>query len=289
MASVSTITPSIQAPHGSPAWFEECVIRSKTQPMAEFVTVTPTLAAYILKNNDNNRGIKPVKSFQYASDMAGGRWMFNHEPIIISDTGELNDGQHRLSAVIDANVSIPMLLTFGASRESRKTVDQGAARTAADYLSMDGVKNASTAAGLARLVMAYEKSSGVGVGFAKEFSNAQITERVHKDAKIGTSADFAQHCAVYARGLLIPSIIGALHYLFSRVDQSAAEQFLTQVCIGENIKRGDPAFAVRSALQSFERTGKTPRMEIVMRGWVAFRKGRGLTLAKTIGSFPALV
>lgn len=289
MSSISVFSKKSKADAGTIAWFNECVGRSKSGPFAEVVTITPGLAAFIMSRNDGNRNVRPVKSQHYAEDMLENRWTFNGEPIIIADTGELNDGQHRLEAIIQANICLPFLVTFGASRDSRKTVDQGAARCAADYLAMDGVKNAATSAGLARLVMAYEKSEGRGIGSAKDYTNSQICARVHSDPDIAKSAAYAQTIAPYAKGLLIPSIVGCAHYIFSEISSVDAEIYLNQVCIGENIKRGDPAFAVRNALVTYERTGKTPRLEIVMRGWNAYRQGRKLTLAKTLGTLPALV
>lgn len=289
MATVTKIAPNGQPPAGTIHWFNECVARSRAAGFAEIVTVTPGLAGHILSRNDDNRNFKPVKAQHYAEDMIAGRWTFNFEPVIIAETGELNDGQHRMQAVIDANVCVPFLMAFGASRESRKTIDQGAARTAADYLSMDGVANATTAAGVARLVMAYEHTDRRGISCAKDYTNAQITTRVHADPAIGDSAKYAHGVSRFTKGMLNPSLVGAAHYFFSEISPADAIEYLDQVCIGENIKRGDPAFAVRGALASYERTGKAPRLEMVMRGWNAFRQGRKLTIAKTLGQFPALI
>lgn len=289
MASVSVFSKKSQPDAGTVAWFNECVQRSKAGPFAEVVTITPGLASYVLSQNELNRQFRPVKSQHYAEDMMEGRWTFNGEPIIIADTGELNDGQHRMQALIDANICLPFLVTFGASRDSRKTVDQGAARCAADYLAMDGVKNPSVCAGMARLVMAYERQNGKNLSGAKDYTNAQILARVHADDKIHESAHFTATAQAYARGLLIPSIIGTAHYILSEINEIDARDYLNQVCIGENIKRGDPAFAVRAALASYERASKMPCLEIVMRGWNAYRQGRKLTLAKILGTLPALV
>lgn len=270
-------------------WLETAIAKGSRAPHAEVVTVSPTLAKIILQRNPDNRNFKPKKVFHYAEDMMNGLWQFNLEPIIISDTGELNDGQHRMQAVIDANSPQKFLFAFGASRESRMTVDQGAARCAADYLSMDGVKNAATAAGTARIVMAYEKAQGQSIGTASGFTNSQITARVHADPDLGPSAEFAQAVSKYTKGILQPSLIGALHYILRKVDANAADDYLGRMCMGENIKRGDPAFAVRTTLINMEAENKSGRFEIALRGWNAHRQGRTLHYSRAVGTFPVVV
>lgn len=284
MASVSKFPAA-----GTVHWFNECVDRSRSGVITEVVTVTPGLASVILQRNADNRSIKPVKSQHYAADIIAGRWVFNGEPIIVSDTGELNDGQHRMQAVIDANIPVQFLIVFGLPRETRATVDQGAARTAGDYLAMGGMTNANMTAGITRLVRAYYDSGEKGLSLAKEYSNAQIVAAAKADPALHEAGDYAQCVTKYARGMLLPSIIGFCFYVLNEVDPTDAHEYLNQICVGENIKRGDPAFAVRSALSNVERSSKAQRAELVFRGWNAFRQGRKLTLAKTLGTFPALV
>ncbi len=288
MATLNMFTARPQADHGTVHWFNESIKRGQRGVFTEIVTVSPGLASVILERNADNRHLKPVKAGHYTTDMIAGRWVFNGEPIIVSDTGELNDGQHRMQAVIDANLSMPFLFVFGVKRESRTTVDQGAARTASDYLSMDGVPNSALCAGLARLVMAYEDQNGQGLAKAKEYSNAQIVRRVKSDPAISEAAQYAQSVVTYTKGLILPSLVGAAFYILTDIDHDAAVRYLNQVCVGENIKRGDPAFAVRSSLTNLEATNRTARLEIIFRGWNAFRQNRRLSLAKSLGTIPAV-
>lgn len=289
MATITKIASAGQPAAGTVHWFNECVERSKSGVFSEVVTVTPGLASAILQRNENNRNVRKVKAAHYANDMARGRWTFNGEPIIIADTGDLNDGQHRLYGVIDANTPLPFLFVFGLPRESRLTVDQGGARTAGDYLAMGSMKNASTVAGVARLIMAYEAEDGRNLNRAHDYTNAQIVERVNRDDDLHPAAEYAQSVAKYAKGLLIPSLSGAAFYILSEINAEQAREYLNKVIVGENIKRGDPAFAVRNALTNLERSSKSDRLEMVFRGWNAMRQGRKLTLAKSLGTFPALV
>lgn len=274
---------------GTVHWFNECVERGKREVFSEVVTATPGLANVILDGNQDNRNIKPIKLAQFAADMLAGRWTFNGEAIKISKEGLLNDGQHRLSAIREAGIPHPLLFIFGLERDSRTTLDQGSARTAGDYLAMDGVGNGNMAAGIARLVIAFEEDAGKSISKAKGYTNAQIVARVKSDTAIIDATHYAGNANKYTRGMAIPSIVGACFYILSGEHPNDAKAYMDQVCYGESIRRGDPAFAVRTALVNMERVDKAARMEMIFRGWNAYRQNRPLSLAKSLGSFPALV
>lgn len=287
MATVSKIAPKTQVEPGTVNWLTQCLERGRKEVFSEVISINPGLADVILSKNANNRNLSEKRVFEYAKDMLNGRWVFNGEPIIIAIDGQLNDGQHRLQAVIESNRSQTMMFVFGVARESRVTVDQGAARTAAHYLAMNGGEYSALSAGIARIVLAYEVTAGAGV--KANLTHGEVVARVSADDDIIKAAKFSDGVRKYAKGLLTPSQIGACYYLFSQDHPAEAETYLTQVCVGENIKRGDPAFAVRQALEGLRGELRFERIEICCRGWVAFRQGRKLQLAKTLGSLPALV
>lgn len=290
MATVATLerpkSKKIEA--GTVHWFNECVERGKREVFSEVVTISPGLAAEMLKRNPDNRNIKPTKSQHFATDMMKGNWAFNGEPIIVSRDGLLNDGQHRLNAMIEANVALPMIVTFGVSRESRITVDQGSARSAGDYLSMDGYHYAKNAATAAKFIIAFERSGGRGLSLRNEVTNAEVVARVKSDEGITASAAYAHKYLKDYRQLVSYSVMAACHYLLSDIHPVEAEAFLTQVATGENIKRGDPAFAVRSAFLS-EKRERQAAMEVIFHGWNKYRSDQPLQLIRVNGSFPALV
>lgn len=272
---------------GTIGWFRACVNAGRIH--SEVVNVTPGLAAFILDYNADNRALKTTKVKQYVADMMAGRWTLNGEPIIVSNTGELNDGQHRLSALIDAGATVPFLFVFGVTRESRTTVDQGAARGANDYLAMSGTPNSKAAASLTRLLIGYEEAAGNTMGNAGAVTSAQILDRVERDPLIAKAASYAQSNASYAKGILSPALIGFTFYVLSKVDAVAARDFMDQVCIGENIKRGDPAFAVRSALTGASETARAQKAEMLLRSWNAYRLGQSRVMAKSMGRLPELI
>lgn len=287
MASVSTITPNAQLDHATMHWLNQCLERGKREVFTSRILMNPGVANALLAKNPGNRHVSQVKVEHYARDMAAGRWDDNGETIIVSSEGLLNDGQHRMMAVIDANTVVPFLFVFGVSRESRTTVDQGKARSAGDYLDMDGASYAHNAATAARWLIAYERADGRNLAQRPKITNAEVLERCRADTDITVSAAFAHKNLKAYRALFSHTVMAVAHYILSDINKVAAEEYLTQIALGENIKRGDPAFAVRQAFLSGKRE-RQDALEIVLHGWNAYRSKRKLMLAKSVGSLPAV-
>lgn len=283
-------TQLFQPPHGSSAWFYAMVDRAKTENrvISEPVHLSPSLAAELLKQNPQNRNLLPAKYAQLLGDIREGRWVFNGEPILISEEGLLNDGQHRCTAAVEANIAIETMMTFGLARKSRVTVDQGGAKTAGHFLDMDGVENGSHVAAIGRMLLAYEGTSGTSVGGTSRVSSGEIRSRFINDALMARSATFASSTNRYCRKHAPPAIIGMCFYLFCRINPSDAEAYMLQVCKGENIRQKDPAYAVREALLR-DRITRNEKIHVIFRGWNAFRQKRTLQLAKVTGNLPALI
>lgn len=290
-----TVTPikAAKKPEaGTVHWLNECIERGKREVFSEITLLTPGLAGELLRRNPDNRGIRETKAEQYAADMRAGNWQFNGEPIIISADGLTNDGQHRAYALINANVILPMLFVFGVGRDTRTTVDQGAARSASDYLSMEGVANATVRASVARQLIAYERSEGKSISAANYVTNAEVLARVHGDEELAKSSTFAASHAKAARLIAAPAVIGFCHYLLSDISSVEANQYLTQVCNGEGLSKRDPAYVVRERLIGMGRSGKAEKIHIIFRGWNAYRQGRKPDHVKVVGrasNLPALV
>lgn len=286
--SMATLFKKPQDEYATIHWLNENIKRGKAGVHTARAVITPGVAAEILNRNPDNRNISPTKADHYARDMINGEWQENGETIIFSCDGLLNDGQHRMQAVIDSNCNIPFLFVFGVPRSSRTTVDQGKARSAGDFLSMDGILYAKNAATLAKFVIAYEKSEGKSLAPRPFITNAEITSRVRADEAIIQSAAYAHHNLKAYRTLLSHTVMGACHYILSEIDAADAKAFLDEIGLGEGIKRGDPSFAVRSAFLAAKRE-RQEAMEIIFHGWNAYRQGRTIKQCVTRGVFPALV
>lgn len=102
----------------------------------ETIHMTPELAAKMLANNVGNRALRKTTVRAYAADMKAGEWRCTHQPIAQNASGQLVDGQHRLSAVILAQWSgVMQLATYDTDEQALKIpVDRGVMRKAYDVL-----------------------------------------------------------------------------------------------------------------------------------------------------------
>ncbi len=120
------------------------------------MAVTPAMARQWLERNTRNRSISQHTVTAYARDMKAGNWLVTHQGVAFNRRDELVDGQHRLHAIIEADVTIWTLVTFGLPSGKLKhgmtvmdTVDRGRPRSVADQLRVQhGMKNGSVLAAI---------------------------------------------------------------------------------------------------------------------------------------------
>ena len=114
-------------------------------PTGTVETITPAMAEEYLKHNDRNprkaANRKQVES--YARDMAAGKWFMNGEPIVFDANGDLKNGQHRLMAIVKANVPVDMYVIRGIDPDYT-TFDYGMLRRMSQELGVS--RNAETIA-----------------------------------------------------------------------------------------------------------------------------------------------
>ncbi|XWN29735.1 MAG: hypothetical protein ROR55_19855 [Devosia sp.] len=239
--------------------------------------VTPEMAKRLLANNPSNRNLRMngrQSVGMFAEAMRNGEWELNGQDIIVAKTGELNDGQHRLSAVVKANMAVPMGMKFGVERVSRDTLDQGSKRSPGDVLKMRGHKSAIRLASAASFIYTVERG-------AKSFNNrprtSEIIETVEQNPGLPD--------AVLAGGPLISSyrlapsgIISAIH-LCRRVDHTTTDGLIDAIINSVGIDHHQhPAVELRKSYLDHG-TGKKrisipAQAAFFIKAFNALRKGR---------------
>jgi len=108
---------------------------------SQWIDVTPAMAKSWLENNFRNRPLREDTVKAYARDMVLKRWVATHQGLAFNDKDELIDGQHRLHAIVLADVTVRMMVTFGLPSKIAGTemttmdaVDRGATRSVGDQL-----------------------------------------------------------------------------------------------------------------------------------------------------------
>lgn len=261
-------------------WLDSLVEKAKEKPVVQMVKLTPELAELLLARNPHNRKINLRTVENFAHEMAGGRWAFNGEPLIVSDTGELNDGQHRCHAVIDSRVSIDVLLVVGVPRETRTTLDQGRARTVGDYLTMEGMTQANVLGAVASHVWAYRNRGYLPTGSHLRGTKGEVMQTVHDNLGaepgdtigISLSVSFCQKAGVAAVGGL--TLVSFCHFVLSGVDKEDADYFIASMISGAGLKYGDPILYARNRLINEGRKMRAnEKAELVFRCWNAWKRG----------------
>jgi hypothetical protein len=191
-----------------------------------------------MNRNTANRGMTLKGAVRcvlaYAAAMERGEWVLNGETVVISNTGDLNDGQHRLAAVLRAcqanpQLTVPMLLVFGVERETRHTIDQGVGRSNAHILAMYGEHNTTNLASALQFVWAMVN----GYSLHRRPSTDELLDTLKDHPDLRAAVKEAWGLAGVFRVSL--GYIGATQYLCARVDADKAEAFLHMVKSGVDV------------------------------------------------------
>jgi hypothetical protein len=182
---------------------------------SQVMFISPSYAKSLLENNKNNRAIRKKVVKKYAKDMTDGNWQLTPQGIILNKQGNLLDGQHRLSAVIEAGVSVPMNVTFDVDAETPIGImlDVGAKREISDII---GASKREVAAARLLISIATGKNKTDVTAFEVDrFLN--IFEDLKEFTNIPVSTNFLRSAIIPAAGYL--AMFGRLskHYIKDRM------------------------------------------------------------------------
>lgn len=268
-------------------------------PFAEFIEVTPALARLILDRNSNNRSLKAQQVETIARDICDGRWQSNGETIVLSTSGELNDGQHRLTACVAADLPIVTLVAYGTARETRQTIDSNqTTRTPGDFLAMAGIEDGNNIAATAAYLWQIRRYGEIPKHFghpSKRPTKQQIQEFVGAHLRSVSLATRVTSSSKAGRLSSKSLIAVALHHIRDAIGAHAEgdepEIFIKALLTGDNLRADDPVMVVRNRLIDDKRRHRAdPRvaMELIVRAWNL--RCRRQTIAKCIstGELPAV-
>ncbi len=96
------------------------------------------------KSAVRNRRLSEMYVTRYKDMILQDQWYMNGEAITLDKDGYLINGQHRLTAVIEANkvkpgIKVKMMLVSGVKREAIATIDSGNGRSVAQSAQISGV------------------------------------------------------------------------------------------------------------------------------------------------------
>ena len=109
---------------------------------SKIIEITPKMAKEMLERNmKNNRRVNHDTVNRYARIMKAGGWNLTHQGIAFDTSGLLVDGQHRLQAIVSANVPVEMMVTYDVEHHDGEafTIDAGRRRTTLNIMQISGI------------------------------------------------------------------------------------------------------------------------------------------------------
>jgi len=252
------------------------------------ITARPALldvamATDFMSRNTEPREINKRNLAGMESDIRNDRWDENGASVVISDTGELNDGQHRCQAVINTGIPIMVILVEGPKRQTRFSTDTGDTKKLQHLLAMNSVPHPKCVARVSKLIFQIEKrgvltstrsggvSSGESMPELLEYAHFRMTQI--QRSIVAVSEKSARSISSF------PNVVAAHLFLTEMVgDRAEVNEFFHGLCTGANLDLGGPIMRTRDRLQN-ERLGVhgcgVHRVfEIIIRGWNKHRRGR---------------
>jgi hypothetical protein len=263
-------------------WLDDEVAKTGGGVSTQIIDLTPDLAAALLERNPGNRKIRDNAVEQFARDITEGNWPFNGESIIVANDGALNDGQHRCAAVVLARKSIKVVLVIGAARETRTTLDQGRNRQIADYLAMEGHSDSLVLGSAAYIAWQIDKYGLTTRSRDFRPTKGELMAYIETHSGLGKSCANIPHYGVRKVGGR--PVLGYCHWAFSNWSGAAdASRFIELLITGEKLERGDPILYIRNRLMDGTKYSVAEKVELIYRGWNAWRRGEKVTRIVVVG------
>lgn len=219
-------------------------------PTATIELVTPEMAAkYLECNTRNYRKLRRHVVAKYAADMKAGLWTLTTGGIGFDVKGELTNGQHRLSAVVESGVACYFVivrgLPDGASQDPNE--DTGSRRQVSTHLTSIGVKNGTTVASTARLLLNLRQGhKHIRTGTNTAFSDAMVAQAIANCQAIEEAASATRNTWRVATA----SVVSVWYFIAVCEDKDLADQCV-QILSGQTESTTThPFIKLRDALLS---------------------------------------
>lgn len=223
-----------------------------TQKGAYIVKASKKLVDHLLSLNLNNRNVRKGHVKWLAEAINNKDFVFTNQGIGISETGQLVDGQHRLTAIREAGYPpVELLLVTGMPEKAKIYLDQNAKRSAADMLKIVLDKNITT--GMAALMRLHMGITETKEGF---ILNRQGKPNLEKMVELMTEYQpMIEELFSNNKGKMRAGALVAIFHYALKYDVERAMEFSAKVGQGSNLKENDPAFRVREYLLNNNRRG----------------------------------
>jgi hypothetical protein len=229
----------------------------------ERILLTPEFAVQLLEHNSSNRPVTDGHVGRIARQIIEGKWKYNGDTIKISTDQEVLDGQHRLWAIIEAQIAVETVIVYGIEREAFSTIDTvRRLRSGGDTIALNGVRN-------------YRNQIASALGWLLRWQKGVLeTYKVAENRveNCDIEAAFEQHpgmqraaeAAMKVRVVANPAVIAFAYYVMSNRNQGIADQFLDVLRDPTSTALSHPFFRLRNYFLADRQKQKDPVMSIAL-------------------------
>jgi hypothetical protein len=212
---------------------------------SQTVDLDPALAQMLLNSQGHNRRVKRDLVERLARDIRESRWQLNAQPLLIDAEEHLGDGQHRCLAVIKAEMTVPVVVTFGISPTAFATLDSGRSRSPGDLLHLRGEKATGSLTRALNLISLYKRDLMKRNRWSEAATNAEREQLLEQHTEIRDSVERSEK----AKGIIAPGVLAYVHWRGRQVAERAADDFVEAVATGEHLSGDSPAYVLRETLR----------------------------------------
>jgi hypothetical protein len=225
------------------------------------VDVTPEMAKTWLIMNNFNRPKRPEVVAQYVRQIREGRWRLTHQGIAFTKDGVLLDGQHRLFAIVECNVTVPIRVSTNEPAENFEVIDCGKIRSNLDTVRMslkDGtISSAHTGTLKSMLAGRFCKT-------ANRWTNAELNELYQEHiVPVNFSVRQFRNCKDYS--VNDPTIRGVIARAYYHVAQSVLETFCSLLIDGGDHPAWSAVYSFLRCLDEYDNRRESTKREIYRR------------------------
>ena len=178
-------------------------------------------------------------------------WQTNGDSIKFDKNGVLRDGQHRLMMVMQTGMPIEVVVVREIEPDAFITMDTGKNRNLADVLAINKYQNPRPLADALGWIRRYLTNRMLHVG---RMSHEQHLAVLDKHPELQESVVFCIDLGKPKGSPGYRPMIPALHYLFSRIDPSMANDFIERYVKGLHLEEESPVAVLRGQVINYATT-----------------------------------
>jgi len=224
-------------------------------------TITPDLAGKLLVSQRQGAERQDGVVRAYRDAMAGGLWILNGMPIIVSRSGVLLDGVQRLLACIDAGVAFPSFVARGVEDEAVGTIDLHRRRTFAGVIGSAGGQQARARMAVVLSLTRYDHMA-LGSATPPAPSWAWMEAVMRANPTLNSALETSR---LLAGSPLPEPVRSAFIHMGFAVGRQKTERVLAALAHPERVARGEPGAMLRAQLdRAAEMKTLSPNMALAM-------------------------